>query len=114
MAADLGVNAAAVGETINTLYGGVVVSKFNEAKDRYDVRVLMKDDQRKNLSSLNDIYLSGSNDHMVPLDQVTRKVFTTSSSTLERYDRSRQIEGFRQCYRDFHRCFFSFEFRKVQ
>jgi len=91
-AADLGVNAAAVGETINTLYDGVVVSKFNEAKDRYDVRVLMKDDQRKNLSSLNDIYLSGGNDHMVVLDQVTCKVFTSSSSTLERYDRSRQIE----------------------
>ncbi|SHI93867.1 efflux RND transporter permease subunit [Desulfosporosinus lacus] len=91
-AADLGVNPAAVGETLNTLFDGVAVSKFNGAKDRYDVRVSLEDDQRVDLGSLSGIYVSGSNERMVALDQVTRKVFATTSSTLQRYDRTGQIE----------------------
>lgn len=91
-AADLGVNTAAAGETLNTLFDGAVVSKFNVGKDRYDVRVSMKDDQRKNLDSLSGIYVSGSNDRMVALNQATRKVFATTASTLQRYDRAGQIE----------------------
>ncbi|EGW37050.1 efflux RND transporter permease subunit [Desulfosporosinus sp. OT] len=91
LAADLGVNPAAVGETLNTLFDGVVVSKFNGAKDRYDVRVSLKDNQRENLESLSGIYVSSSDGRMIALDQVTRKVFAATSSTLQRYDRAEQI-----------------------
>lgn len=91
-AADLGVNTALVGDTLNTLFNGVVVTKFDSGKDRYDVRVSIDDKQRKNLDSLDGIYVSGSNSQMVPLDQVTRKVFSTTSSSLHRYDKTGQIE----------------------
>lgn len=91
-AADLGVNAAMAADTLRTLFNGVVVSKFEDDKDRYDVNVSMKDGQRQNLDSLEGIYVSGSRDKMIPLGQVTRKVFTTTSSSLHRFDRSGQIE----------------------
>jgi len=96
MAADLGVSPAAVSNTLSTLYGGVVAGQYETEKDRYDVRVRLKDEQRKNLDSLDEIYIPSSNAGsgglmMVPLEQVTRKVFTTSSSTINRYDKSREI-----------------------
>lgn len=91
-AADLGVNAAAAADTLSTLFDGAVVSKFSEGKDRYDVRVSMKDEQRKDLKGLNNIYLQGSNDRMVALDQVTHKVLTSTASTLYRHDRRAIIE----------------------
>ncbi|HAG11085.1 MAG TPA: AcrB/AcrD/AcrF family protein [Desulfotomaculum sp.] len=97
VAADLGVSPAAVSDTLNTLYNGVVAGQYETEEDRYDVRVRLKDEQRKNLDSLDGIYIPSSNPGsgglmMIPLEQVTRKVFTTSSSTINRYDKSREIQ----------------------
>jgi len=97
MAADLGVSPASVADTVNTLYGGIVVGQYETEKDRYDVRVRLKDEQRKNLDSFDGIYIPSSNASstgrvMIPLEQVTRKVFTTSSSTINRYDKAREIQ----------------------
>lgn len=91
-AADLGVNPAAAASTISTLFNGADVGTYESGKDRYNVRVSLLDEQRKNLDSLNGIYVAGSNGNMVPLNQVTSKVFTTTSSTLHRYDRTASIE----------------------
>jgi len=91
-AADLGVNTAEAADALKTLFDGVVVGKYEDEKDRYDVRVSVKDEQRKSLDSLEGIYVTGTNNEMISLDQVTRKVFTTTSSTLNRYDRTKQIE----------------------
>lgn len=91
-AVDLGVNSAAIADTIRTLFNGVVVSKFDAAKDRYDVRISIKDDQRQDLNSLDGIYVTGTNYQMVPLSQVTNKVLKSSASVLHRYDRTQVIE----------------------
>lgn len=93
-AADLGVNTAAVGNTLRTLFNGIVVSQYETNKDRYDVRLSIKDDQRKNFDSFEGIYVPSSNENggiTVPLDQVTKNVFGTSSSTINRYDKTREI-----------------------
>jgi len=52
---------------------------------------LLQDDQRKDFDSLKGIYVPGSND-MVPLDQVTKQVFATGSTTINRYDKAREIQ----------------------
>lgn len=91
-AVDLGVNSAAAADAIRTLFNGVVVSKYDAGKDRYDVKVSMKDDQRRDLDSLDGIYVTGTNNQMVPLSQVTSKVLKSSSSALHRYDRTEVIE----------------------
>jgi len=94
VAADLGVNAATVSTTLKTLFNGVVVGQYEVGNNRYDVRALLKEDQRRDLSSFDGIYLSSSNSNagMVALDQLTKKVYTTSSSTINRYDKSREIQ----------------------
>jgi len=94
VAADLGVNASTVSATLKTLFNGTVVGQYEVGNDRYDVRARLKDEQRRNLSNFDGIYLSSSNSNtgMVALDQLTKKVYTTSSSTINRYDKSREIQ----------------------
>jgi len=94
VAADLGVSAATVSDTLKTLFNGTVVGQYEAGNDRYDVRARLKDEQRRNLNNFDGIYLSSSNTNtgMVPLDQLTKKVYTTSSSTINRYDKSREIQ----------------------
>jgi len=94
VAADLGVSPASVSDTLSTLFDGSVVSQYETDKDRYDVRVRLKDEQRKNMDSFDGIYVQSSSagGTMIPLAQVTRKVFTTSSATINRYDKAREIQ----------------------
>lgn len=93
-AADLGVSPIAVSNTLNTLFNGAVVGQYEAGNDRYDVRVRLADDQRRDLGSLGDIYLSSTNagSGMIPLNRLTKDVYTTSSSTINRYDKSREVQ----------------------
>ena len=96
-AEDLGVSPAAVGNTLRTLYNGVVVGQYDSGSDRYDVTVRLKDAERQDLGSFNDIYVPSSNTNqgqpiLIPLTQVTDQVFTTSSSVINRYDKEREIQ----------------------
>lgn len=91
-AGDLGVSPIVVSNTLNTLFNGVVVSQYETEKDRYDVRMQLKEDDRKSFDSLQGIYVANSSGKMIPIDQVTKKVFTTSASTINRYDKEREIQ----------------------
>ena len=91
-AADLGVNSSDVASTLSTLFNGSTVTKYDGGKDRYDVKVSLEDEERKNLNNLNEIYVSGSNNKMIPISQVTKKVIGTTSSSLHRYNKQSQIE----------------------
>ena len=55
-AADLGVSSSDVASTLSTLFNGSTVSKYDGGKDRYDVKVSIDDNERKNLNDL-DGYL---------------------------------------------------------
>jgi hydrophobe/amphiphile efflux-1 (HAE1) family protein len=91
-AVDLGVSAYEASYTLSTLFSGEVVGKYDSGKDRFDIRISMKDDQRQDSDSLRGIYVAGTNHQMIPLEQVTREVFKTTSSSLYRIDRTGQIE----------------------
>ncbi|WP_459478846.1 efflux RND transporter permease subunit [Clostridium saccharoperbutylacetonicum] len=91
-AADLGVNSSDVANTLGILFNGSTVTKYDGGKDRYDVKVFLDEGQRKNLSDLDGIYVSGTNNTQVPIKQVTKKVIGTTSSELHRYGRQGQIE----------------------
>lgn len=91
-AADLGVSPVIVASTLGTLFNGSFVTYYETEKDRYEVKVLLQDDQRKDFDSLKGIYVPGSNGNMVPLDQVTKQVFATGSTTINRYNKAREIQ----------------------
>lgn len=90
-AADLGVSTAAVADTIRTMFNGVVVSQYTSGADRYDVRLSVKDSQQQDIDSLDGIFVPGTKG-LVPLSQVTKEVFSTSSTTINRYDKAREIQ----------------------
>jgi hydrophobe/amphiphile efflux-1 (HAE1) family protein len=91
-AADLGVSPTAVASTLSTLFNGSVATHFEAGQDRYDVKVLLQDEQRQGLDSLKGIYVPGANGTAVSLDQVTKQVLTTSPTTIQRYDKAREIQ----------------------
>ncbi|MCO1603877.1 efflux RND transporter permease subunit [Desulfosporosinus nitroreducens] len=91
-AADLGVSPVVVANTLATLFNGSIVTQYETEKDRYDVKVLLQDNQRRDFDSLKGIYVPGTNGEMVPLDMVTKQVFSTGSSTINRYDKAREIQ----------------------
>lgn len=91
-AADLGVNSSDVASMLSTLYNGSNVTKYDGGKDRYDVKVSIDDNQRKNLDDLDNIYVLGTKNQQVPLSQVTKKVIETTSSSLYRFGKQPQIE----------------------
>jgi HAE1 family hydrophobic/amphiphilic exporter-1 len=91
-ASDLGVSSSDIGSTLATLFNGSTVTKYDGGTDRYDVKVSLEDDQRKNLNALDEIYVSGTNNSQISLEQVTNKVVGTTSAELHRYNRQPQIE----------------------
>jgi len=91
-ATDLGINVALAAETLKALYDGIDAGKFDYGGDRYNIRVSVDDSQKKNLSSLDGLYVANSSGHLVSLSNVTHKVLATSAASIHRYDRLRQIE----------------------
>ena len=60
-AADLGVSPVVVANTLGTLFNGSLVTQYETEKDRYDVKLLLRDDQKTDFDSLKGIYVPGSN-----------------------------------------------------
>ena len=91
-AADLGVSSSDVASTLDTLFNGTTVTKYDDGTNRDSVILYLKDDERDSLDNLNGIYVSGSNSKMIPLSEVTNKVFGTASAQLTRYDRQAELQ----------------------
>jgi HAE1 family hydrophobic/amphiphilic exporter-1 len=89
---DLGISTAQIADTMHTLFSGKIVSKYSLGEDRYDVKLIMDDQERKNMKDLENIYLySMKNRQLVSLDQVTNIVFDTTSNELRRFDRKKEV-----------------------
>ncbi|MBC8014999.1 MAG: efflux RND transporter permease subunit [Sporomusaceae bacterium] len=97
-AADLGVSTASIADTLRTLFNGTVVSQFKDGDDRYDVRARLRAEDRMGIDDVKGIYVpSRYKDVMgktvlVPLEQVTNTLYSTSPSEILRYDRQKNIK----------------------
>jgi HAE1 family hydrophobic/amphiphilic exporter-1 len=91
-AADLGISTAQIAQTVQTLFTGTVVSQYSEGEERYDVRLRLNEQQRKNTSDLNNIYLlSAYSSAPIALNHVTEAVFSTAPNAINRSDRYKEI-----------------------
>ncbi|NRV17481.1 HAE1 family hydrophobic/amphiphilic exporter-1 [Clostridium beijerinckii] len=91
-AADLGVSSSDIASTLNTLFNGTTVTKYDAGTNQYDVKVSIADDERKDIDNINEIYVSGTSGQMVQLTQVTKKVIGNTSAELHRYGKKAQIQ----------------------
>lgn len=97
-AADLGISTNNIADTLRTLFNGIVVSQFKDGDDRYDVRARLKTEDRQGMNDLQGIYMASrykdtaGKTVLVPLEQVTDTVYSTSPSQILRYDRQKEIK----------------------
>jgi len=96
-ATDLGISTSTIATTLRTLFNGSVVSQFKDGDDRYDVKVRLQADDRHGMSDLKGIYMpsrykdAAGQTVLVPLEQVTDVVYSTSPNAILRYDRQKEI-----------------------
>ena len=96
-AADLGITAATVADTLQTLFNGKIATQYKEGDDSYDVRVIQDPAGRRDLQDLGGVYIASAartktgQPVMVPLSQVAETVYGTSPAVIKRYDGQQQI-----------------------
>jgi len=89
---DLGVSPVSISGTLSTLFSGTKVGEYEDGSERIDVKVILADEGREDLDSLDGIYVTSSTTgKLISLDQLSEKVYATSSSSIDRYDKGRTI-----------------------
>jgi HAE1 family hydrophobic/amphiphilic exporter-1 len=90
-AADFGVSALAIGETVNAMIGGVRAGKYKEGGHRYDVRVRLLSDQRSRPEDVQRLFVRNARGGLVRLSEVVSVAEEPSVQTITRYDRTRAV-----------------------
>lgn len=71
-AAQLGISAVDVAQTLNLMTGGVDVAEFKERHQRYDIRLQVESRQRANNEDLARLYVKNRGGELVRLDSIAR------------------------------------------
>tara|TARA_B100000941_G_scaffold460_1_gene271 strand:- start:418 stop:3534 length:3117 start_codon:yes stop_codon:yes gene_type:complete len=91
-AKDLGVSIKTIGETLETLYGGKVVTKFNKLGKEYPIILQQYKDDRKNQQGLSKIFVRSENSgELISLANLVEYKEEGSANKLSRYNRQRAV-----------------------
>ena len=93
-AADVGVDMASIGRTVNALIGGVDVAKFKDRGKRYDIRLRLMADQRATPASIGDLQVRNNRGTLIRLRDLARVEERPSLLVVSRQDRQRAISVF--------------------
>ncbi len=91
-AAQLGITAADVAQTLSLMTGGVDIADFKEKSQRYHIRLQTEAGQRVSTESLKRIYVKNKSGNMVRLDSLVK--FQEGLGPAEIKRRNRQYAGF--------------------
>ncbi|MGK2942079.1 MAG: efflux RND transporter permease subunit [Immundisolibacter sp.] len=87
--ANVGISAADVGRTLETLLGGREVTRFKRAGKQYDVIVKLADDARRQPTDLTDIYLRAGDGSLVQVDNLVSLREAVAPRELNHFNRLR-------------------------
>src|SRR5882672_5680195 len=90
-AGDLGVRIGDIAQSLNTLVAGQKVSTFNAGTDQYDVRVRAMGEYRASAEGLPRMLVASQKLGWVSLDNFVRVEQGTGPSSIDRYNRQRQV-----------------------
>ena len=91
-AKDLGISAQAIGQTLETLYGGKTVTKFNKLGKEYPIILQQYLEDRKDKESLSKIFVrSEKSGSLISLSNLVDFKEIGSASKLSRYNRQRAV-----------------------
>ena len=88
-AANLGIEIATIGRTLETLLGGRQVTRFKREGEQYDVVVQVADIDRMHPDDLNRIHARARDSSMVPLSNLVRVTETVAPRELNHFDQLR-------------------------
>ncbi len=89
--ADLGIDVATVGRTLETLLGGRQVTRFEQNGEQYDVIVQLAGADRSTPEMLSTIFLRGANGEMVQLSNIVTVSETVAPKELKRFNQLRSV-----------------------
>ncbi len=91
-AKDLGISAQTIGQTLETLYGGKTVTKFNKLGKEYPIILQQYLQDRKDKESLSKIYVRSQNTgNLISLSNLVDFEEKGTASKLSRYNRQRAV-----------------------
>lgn len=85
----LGISTQQIGDTIRVLAGGADIAKYNALPgdgERYDVRLSARRDNMQEPSDLENVYLLGPQNELLPLDSVVTVKESLGPAGVERLD----------------------------
>jgi multidrug efflux pump len=89
--ADLGLEVAAVGRTLETLLGGRQVTRFEQNGKQYDVYVQLAAEDRATPQALSTIFLRNSRGEMIQLSNVATVTESVAPKELKRFNQLRSV-----------------------
>ncbi len=91
-AKDLGISTQSIGQTLETLYGGKTVTKFNKLGKEYPIILQQYLEDRKDKESLSKIYVRSENTgKLISLANLVDFKEEGSANKLSRYNRQRAV-----------------------
>ncbi|HEX6015353.1 MAG TPA: efflux RND transporter permease subunit, partial [Geminicoccaceae bacterium] len=87
--ADLGLNVASVGRTLESFLAGRQVTRFNRDAEQYEVIVQVADADRKEPDDLSAIYVRGRGGEMIQLSNLVQIRETVAAKELTRFNQLR-------------------------
>lgn len=93
-ASDLGINAYTVASSVRSMVDGFVATKYQEGDEQYDVRVRLKENNRKSIYDIQNLSVAGLKDGNkinVRLGDIAEVYEGVGPSVINRYDRQREI-----------------------
>ncbi len=91
-AQDLGVSIQSIGSTVNTLFSGKTVTKFNRLGKEYPIILQADIENRKKSESLSKIFVrSNTTEKLISLANLVEFKEVGSAKILARYDRQRAV-----------------------
>jgi HAE1 family hydrophobic/amphiphilic exporter-1 len=91
-AAQLGISAADVAQTLTTMTGGVDIAEFRAGSQRYDIRIQVEPGERSSVEGLKKIYVKNRTGGLVRLDSLVVAEEGLGPAVITRRDR--QYAGF--------------------
>ncbi len=90
-AADLGISALDIADTVRAAIGGVNVGKFKAGGDRYDIGVRFLEKDRQRPDQLGGLWVPSARGGKVELRSVAQVVDSKTAVEISRYNRQRNI-----------------------
>jgi len=87
--ADLGINVDTVGRTLETMLGGRKVTRFEREGKQYDVIVQLAKSDRSTPQDLENLYVRGGSEVMVPLSNIVEVVERVAPRELNHFNQMR-------------------------